>query len=45
VKKEDLRTIKISTGLRERLKEFGKKGETYDAIIERLLNASEAKRQ
>ena len=35
---KDVTTIRVSTELRDRLKELGKKGETYDEIIERLLN-------
>ena len=31
-------TIAISLDIREQLKEFGNKGETYDDIIKRLLN-------
>jgi len=34
---KDVTTIRVSTELRDRLKEMGKKGETYDEIIERLL--------
>jgi len=34
---KDVTTIRVSTDLRNRLKELGKKGETYDEIIERLL--------
>ena len=34
---KDVTTIRVSTDLRDRLKELGKKGETYDEIIERLL--------
>jgi len=34
---KDLTTIRVSTDLRDKLKELGKKGETYDEIIERLL--------
>jgi len=30
-------TIKISTELRDKLKELGKKGETYEEVIERVL--------
>jgi len=34
---KDVTTIRVSTDLRDKLKELGKKGETYDEIIERLL--------
>jgi predicted DNA-binding protein len=34
---KDATTIRISTNLRERLKKLGRKGETYEDIIERLL--------
>jgi hypothetical protein len=33
-------TIAISTNIRDQIKEFGNKGETYDAIITRLLNSA-----
>ncbi|MGB9760566.1 MAG: DUF7557 family protein [Thermoproteota archaeon] len=36
-------TIQISKSLRDKLKAFGKKGETYDEIIRRLLKLAEAK--
>jgi hypothetical protein len=35
-------TIRISRGLRDKLKELGKKGETYEAIIERILKVAES---
>ncbi|WP_309493380.1 DUF7557 family protein [Candidatus Hecatella orcuttiae] len=35
--KSEVTTIQISKTIRERLKELGKKGETYDDILERLL--------
>jgi len=38
----DVTTIRISTDLRERLKELGMKGETYEEIIERLLKKAQA---
>jgi len=41
--KEDITTIKISKTIRDRLKELGKKGETYDEILERLLKIAETK--
>ena len=31
-------TIAISTEIRDRIKEFGNKGDTYDEILARLLN-------
>jgi predicted CopG family antitoxin len=34
---KDATTIRISTDLRDRLKKLGRKGETYEDIIERLL--------
>ena len=37
-------TIKISTELRDRLKELGKKGETYEDVIERLLKVAQSQR-
>ena len=33
-------TIKVHVATRERLKSMGKKGETYDAIINRLIDLS-----
>jgi hypothetical protein len=33
-------TIAISTGIREQIKEFGNKGETYDEILARLLQSA-----
>jgi hypothetical protein len=38
---KDVTTIQISRKIRDRLKELGKKGETYETIIERLLKKSE----
>ena len=35
--KKELTTIQISKETREMLKELGKKGETYDDIIRRLI--------
>ena len=35
--KEDVTTIQLSRGTRDQLKELGKKGETYDEIIKKLL--------
>jgi len=34
---KDVTTIQISKMTREKLKQFGKKGETYDEIIERMF--------
>jgi len=42
--KEDITTIQISKTIRDKLKELGKKGETYDEIIGRLLNPREEKK-
>jgi len=39
----DLTTIPVSKTLREKLMELGKKGETYEEILERLLKLSERK--
>ena len=36
--KKDIAVIQLRTATRERLKEIGKKGESYDAIINRLLD-------
>lgn len=36
-------TIKISTELRDKLKELGKKGETYEEIIMKLLKNADKK--
>lgn len=45
----DTTTIPISKSTRNLLKEFGRKGETYDELVRRLLNMAEevefAKRQ
>lgn len=38
---KDMTTIQVSKKLRDKLKEQGKKGETYDKIIERLLKLVE----
>jgi len=35
--KEEITTIQISKEIRDQLKELGKKGETYDEIIRKLL--------
>jgi len=34
---EEITTIQMSTQTRNKLKEIGKKGETYEEIIEKLL--------
>ena len=34
-------TVKIERSTRERLKEFGRKGETYDTILNRLMDHEE----
>lgn len=36
--KENMTTIQLSTETRDQLKELGKKGETYDEIIKKLLD-------
>jgi hypothetical protein len=33
-------TIALSTEIKDQLKEFGNKGETYEKIIERLINSA-----
>jgi hypothetical protein len=33
-------TIAVSTAIREQIKEFGNKGETYDEILARLLQSA-----
>jgi len=40
--KEKMTTIAISVSVREKLKELGKKGETYDEIIRRLCDIERA---
>ena len=42
VMNKDATTIRISTDLREKLKELGKKGETYEEIIAKLVQMAEA---
>jgi len=37
--KENMTTIQLSTETRDQLKELGKKGETYDEIIKKLLES------
>ncbi|MEM3563496.1 MAG: hypothetical protein QXR19_09720 [Candidatus Jordarchaeaceae archaeon] len=39
---KDLTTIQLSKTVRERLKKLGKKGETYDDIIKRLIEIAES---
>ena len=34
-------TISLSKGVRNRLRTFGDKGETYDTILDRIMNNSE----
>lgn len=41
----DTTTIKISKEVREKLKAIGKKGETYDAVIRRLIKEWESQKQ
>jgi hypothetical protein len=36
--KEDITSIQITKATRDELKKVGKKGETYDAIIRKLLD-------
>jgi len=36
--KKDIAVIQLRTSTRERLKQIGKKGESYDAIINRILD-------
>jgi len=38
-------TVKIGRSTRERLKEFGRKGETYDTILNRLMDHEEERRE
>jgi predicted CopG family antitoxin len=38
-----LTTIPVSTEVRERLKQIASKGETYDAVLRRLIEVSEAR--
>lgn len=41
--KEGKTTIELSIETRDKLKELGKKGETYDEIIRRLLELAKQK--
>jgi len=36
--KDPITTIQLKTSTRERLKDEGKKGESYDAVITRILD-------
>ena len=36
-------TIPVTTEVRERLKKIASKGETYDAVLRRLIEAAEAR--
>lgn len=40
---KELTTIPITKGTRDRLKAIGRKGETYDALILRIIEALEKK--
>ena len=40
MEKTEITTIQISRETREELKELGKKGETYDEIIRKLLKTA-----
>jgi predicted CopG family antitoxin len=42
--KKEKTTIEISKETREQLKELGKKGETYDSIIRRLIESKKGKK-
>jgi len=39
---EDRALVQVRTATKERLDDRGKKGDTYDEIIKRLLDATEA---
>jgi transcriptional regulator len=41
--RDDVTTIQISKSIRDRLKEMGKKGETYNEIIDKLLKLAKVK--
>lgn len=43
--KRDMTTIQISKETREMLKELGKKGETYDDIIRRLIEMARSREE
>jgi SOS response regulatory protein OraA/RecX len=38
---KDITTVRISTELRDRLKKLGIKGETYEDVIQRLVEIAE----
>jgi len=38
---KDITTVRISTELRDRLKKLGAKGETYEDVIQRLVEMTE----
>jgi predicted CopG family antitoxin len=38
---KDITTVRISTELRDRLKKLGVKGETYEDVIQRLVEMTE----
>jgi hypothetical protein len=38
---KDVTTVRISTELRDRLKKLGVKGETYEDVIQRLVEMTE----
>jgi SOS response regulatory protein OraA/RecX len=38
---KDVTTVRISTELRDKLKKLGTKGETYEDVIQRLLEIAE----
>jgi DNA replicative helicase MCM subunit Mcm2 (Cdc46/Mcm family) len=44
-KKEEFTTIQITKTTRDRLKSLGKKGETYDEIINSILPVAKKKRK
>jgi hypothetical protein len=41
---KDITTVRISTELRDKLKKLGVKGETYEDIIQRLVDVAEKNR-
>ncbi|WP_173391302.1 DUF7557 family protein [Thermococcus paralvinellae] len=45
MKNEDRTTIQVSVRLRDKLKELGKKGETYEEIIWRLVEHYEKSKE
>jgi len=40
MEKEDITTIQVSKEIREELRNLGKKGETYNEIIRKLLESA-----